>query len=63
MHESSDSDQEAEQEDVGDISGVSESMLEVAEDSNLLDSAGLIADKELAAKIMTQQKQVSNIDN
>lgn len=60
MHEDSDAEQEEQEDQVDENSMVSETILDIAEDSHLLD---IDDNKELMAKINTQQREVSVIDN
>ena len=60
MHEDSDAEQEEQEDQVDENSIVSETILDIAEDSHLLD---IDDNKELMAKINTQQREVSVIDN
>ena len=60
MHEDSDAEQEEQEDQVDENSMVSETILDIAEDSHLLE---IDDNKELMAKINTQQREVSVIDN
>ena len=60
MHEDSDAEQEEQEDQVDENSMVSETILDIAEESHLLD---IDDNKELMAKINTQQREVSVIDN